>query len=103
MQPNWLAVYLPCWKSVGVYVLIKLERLLPKTRVPWDAVVVTVRESLGRTVADVAAVDVIADFPLPVPAALAAAEELRQKTGLSRIVVMVEDERLWRNDWGELA
>ncbi|MDB5621538.1 MAG: hypothetical protein JWR39_101 [Devosia sp.] len=83
--------------------LIKLERLLPKTRVPWDAVVVTVRESLGRTVADVAAVDVIANFPLPVPAALAAAEELRQRSGLNRIVVMVEDERLWRKDWGELA
>ena len=83
--------------------LIKLERMLPKTRVPWDAVVVTVRESLGRTVADVAAVDVIADFPLPVPAALQAAEELRRKTGLNRIVVMVEDEKLWRKDWGELA
>ena len=55
----------------------ELKRLYPHDRLPHDAVIVTVRRALGRMVADVAAVEVIADFPLPVPAALKAAEALR--------------------------
>jgi hypothetical protein len=79
-----------------------LTRLHPHDRYPRDAVIVTVRHVLGRVVADVAAVEVIADFPMPVPAALEAAEKLRRDEGLSRIAVVVEDED-WRPQWGELV
>jgi hypothetical protein len=71
-------------------------------RTPWDAVIVTVRCALGRTVADVAAVEYIADFPMPVPKALAAAAVLRDNMGLKRIAVCLEDENLWRPEWGSL-
>ncbi len=79
-----------------------LTRLHPNDRYPRDAVIVTVRKAMGRTVADVAAVEVIADFPMSVPAALEAAESLRREEGLSRIAVVVADED-WRPQWGELV
>lgn len=80
----------------------ELKRLKAHERQPHDAVIVTVRRTFGRTVADVAAVEVIADFPLPVPAALLAAEALRQEAGLSGISVIVNDED-WRPEWGLLV
>jgi hypothetical protein len=72
-------------------------------RTPWDAVIVTVRRALGRTVADVAAVDQIADFPMPVPRALVEADEMRNRLNLRRIVVVLEDEKLWLPEWGTLT
>jgi hypothetical protein len=78
------------------------HRLRPNQRQPRDAVIVTVRRAPGRMVADVAAVEVIADFPSPVPVALAAAEKLRQEAGLSRIAVIVDDGE-WRPEWGHLV
>jgi hypothetical protein len=72
-------------------------------RIPWDAVIVTVRRALGRTVADVAAVEYIADFPMPVPKALATAAVLRDNMGLKRIAVRLEDEKLWQPEWGKLS
>lgn len=79
------------------------ERLEPGARTPWDAVVVTVRRGWGRTLADIAAVEHIADFPMPVPAALGEAAALRDKLGLTRIVVMLMEEQLWRPEWGRLC
>ncbi len=78
------------------------ERLPLGARFPPDAVIVTVRRALGRTVADVAAVDQIADFPLPVPRALEQASQWCGEMGLARIQVVLEDERLWNAAWGEL-
>ncbi len=83
--------------------MAQFERLPLGARMPWDAVVVTVRRALGRTVADVAAVEQIADFPLPVPKALVEAEHLRGRLHLKRVVVLLEDEALWNGDWGELV
>ena len=80
----------------------ELKRLKPNERQPHDAVIVTVRRALGRTVADVAAVEIIADFPLPVPAALLAAETMRLENGLNRIAVIVDDGD-WKPEWGLLV
>lgn len=80
----------------------QFQRLRPHERQPRDAVIVTVRHALGRTVADVAAVEVIADFPRPVPAALRAAEQLRRDAGLSSVAVIVDD-GVWRPEWGALV
>lgn len=80
----------------------EFKRLRAHQRQPHDAVIVTVRRALGRTVADVAAVEVIADFPLPVPAALRAAEQLRQTAGLAQVAVIVDDGD-WRQEWGALV
>ena len=80
----------------------QLKRLYPHDRLPHDAVIVTVRRALGRVVADVAAVEVIANFPLPVPAALAAAEVLRRQNQLNRIAVIVDDGD-WQPHWGTLV
>jgi len=79
----------------------EFKRLHPHERHPHDAVIVTVRKGLGRMVADVAAVEVIADFPLPVPAALEAAERLRQEAGLSKVAIIIDD-GVWRSEWGRL-
>lgn len=79
------------------------EQISLGSRTPWDAVIVTVRRALGRTVADVAAVEYIADFPMPVPRALVAAAALRDKMGLRRIAVRLEDESLWQPEWGNLS
>ena len=78
------------------------ERIGLGSRTPWDAVIVTVRRALGRTVADVAAVEYIADFPMPVPKALETAALLRDRMGLKRIAVRLEDEKLWQPEWGSL-
>lgn len=80
----------------------ELKRLYPHQRQPHDAVIVTVRRALGRMVADVAAVEVIADFPVPVPMALKAAETLRLENGLNRIAVIVDDGD-WKPEWGLLV
>ena len=80
----------------------ELKRLHPHQRHPHDAVIVTVRRALGRTVADVATVEVIADFPLPVPAALRAAETMRLENGLDRIAVIVDDGD-WKPEWGVMV
>ncbi len=82
--------------------MAQYERLSLGARTPWDAVIVTVRRSLGRTVADVAAVEQIAEFPMPVPRALTEAANLRDKLGLARITVRLEDEQLWLPEWGDL-
>lgn len=79
-----------------------LSRLHPHDRHPHDAVIVTIRRAPGRMVADVAAVEVIADFPQPVPAALRSAEDLCRREGLNRIAVIVDDGD-WRPEWGVLA
>ncbi|MFD2647955.1 hypothetical protein ACFSX5_09145 [Devosia albogilva] len=81
----------------------ELRRLYPNQRQPHDAVIVTVRQALGRTVADVAAVEVIADFPQPVPQALAAAEALQAQAGLREIAVIIDSEVEWRPEWGTLV
>lgn len=82
--------------------MAEYERLEVGARTPWDAVVVNVREAIGRTVADVVAVEHVADFPKPVPRALEDAAELQKRMGLARIVVIVEDKSLWREQWGSL-
>jgi hypothetical protein len=79
----------------------QFHRLYPDQRHPRDAVIVTVRRAMGRMVADVGAVEVIADFPRPVPRALEAAETLRTEMGLNRIMVIVEDGD-WQPHWGTL-
>lgn len=79
------------------------ERLHYGARTPWDAVVVTVRRGVGRTVADVAAVEHIAELPMVVPKALLAAAALRDQMGLKRIAVLLEDENLWQPEWGTLC
>lgn len=83
--------------------MLTFERLNLGARVPNDAVIVTVRRALGRTVADVAAVEYIADFPMPVPKALVAAVRLCDRMGLKRVAVMLEDEKLWQEEWGTLC
>lgn len=83
--------------------MTQYERLALGARVPWDAVIVTVRRALGRTVADIAAVEQIADFPMPVPQALIEAAAMRDRLGLRRIAVMLEDDSLWRAEWGDLG
>ncbi|MET3901223.1 hypothetical protein ABIB57_005193 [Devosia sp. UYZn731] len=88
---------------IGVAMMAVYERLHPGSRIPRDVVVVTVRQSLGRTVADVAAVDQIADFPTSVPRALELASHWCTEFGLSRIQVILEDEHLWSSDWGALS
>ena len=82
--------------------MVQYERLTPGSRTPWDAVIVTVRRALGRTVADVAAVEQIADFPMPVPRALREAEAMQARLGLKRIAILIEDENLWQSEWGVL-
>jgi hypothetical protein len=79
------------------------QRLHPGSRIPRDAVIVTVRRALGRTVADIAADDQIADFPLPVPKALEQASRWCREMGLARIQVVLEEEQLWNPEWGVLT
>jgi hypothetical protein len=81
-----------------------LERLRSQS-VPPHSVVITVWKAAGRTVADVACTSdsmIVADFPRPVPAAVARAEELRQGLRLNRIMVALSEEGLWRKEWGPL-
>jgi len=82
--------------------MTELKRLRAHERYPRDAVIVTVRQALGRTVAEVAAVEVIADFPVPVPEALRKAEALCIEAGLSHIAVVIDD-GAWRPEWGTLV
>lgn len=81
----------------------KFERVGSDKRPPRDAVLVTVWQSSGRTVADAAADDIIAEFPKPVPTMLRQAEQMRVSAGLARIVVKIAEEGLWRPEWGELV
>lgn len=81
----------------------ELRRLRPNERQPHDAVIVTVRRALGRTVADVGAVEMIADFPKPVPAALQDAEQLLAEAGLREIAVIIDSDIEWRPEWGTLV
>jgi len=85
------------------------ERCSPDA-IPGDAVVVSIWEATGRTVADVACWNcpkardyIVADFPRPVPIALQRAEEIRRYCGLARVVVVFADDRLWNRDWGTLT
>jgi len=77
--------------------------------IPTGAVIVTIWQSMGRVVADVACTDagasddlVVADMPRPVAIALRRAEELRAHCGLRRVVVVMDDDRLWKPEWGAL-
>lgn len=79
------------------------ERIKPGARTPWDAVVVEVTESFGRSVGDVSAVEEIASFPVPVRQALVQAEALREKLALKRIVIRIGDDKLWNPAWGGLV
>ena len=79
------------------------ERIKPGARTPWDAVIVEVTEMFGRSVGDVAAVEQIACFPVPVHQALVKAELLRDQMALNRIVIRIEDEKLWNPSWGNLV
>ena len=82
--------------------MAEYKRIAIDGRTPWDAVIVTVSRGAGRTVADVAAVDEIADFPMPVPEALEKAAILQERLGLTCIAVRLQEENLWRSEWGEL-
>lgn len=72
-----------------------------------DAVLVKVWQSAGRTVADVVAptlkrsqlVGLVAELPRPVPAALARARELAEEVALPRVVIVTDEETVWRDDW----
>lgn len=88
----------------------RFERLRRDDTPPRDAVLVSLWNAAGRTVADVvcsharAGDDLgIAEFPRPVCIALERAEEVRKASRLSRVVVAVDDPRLWRPEWGELV
>ena len=85
-----------------------LERCKPDA-IPADAVTVRVWRSMGRTVADVvcptgpeASGDMIAELPRPVPAALKRATEASRTYRLNRIAVVIEEDTLWKDDWGAL-
>ncbi|WP_157959832.1 hypothetical protein [Devosia submarina] len=78
-------------------------------QIPSQAVVVHAWHAMGRVVADVACSNcpraedyVIADFPRPVPLAIARAVEVCQICGLETIAVVVEEGLEWRRDWAPL-
>jgi hypothetical protein len=84
------------------------DKCRPDT-IPPAAVIVTVWQAMGRVVADVACTHCVpgadmltADLPRPVPLALRRAEELRDLCQLRRIVVVLDDQRLWKPEWGAL-
>jgi hypothetical protein len=81
----------------------------PAEAIPANAVIVNIWRSMGRTVADVACTAcpeaddyLVADFPRPVPLALQRAAEVCAYCGLSRVVVVLADETLWNDKWGQL-
>jgi hypothetical protein len=87
---------------------MRYERCRPD-EIPINAVIVSVWRALGRTVADIACSTLptlrecnTAEFPRPVPHTLERAEELRERYDLTKIVIVIEDESLWRESWGEL-
>jgi hypothetical protein len=78
-------------------------------QLPDRAVVVHAWRAMGRVVADVACTHyadaedyVIADFPRPVPLAIARATEVCQICGLDIVAVVLEDGLEWRSDWAPL-
>jgi hypothetical protein len=78
-------------------------------QLPSCAVVVHAWRAMGRVVADVACTNcpdaedyVIADFPRPVPLAIARASEVCEICGLDTVAVVVEDGLEWRQDWAPL-
>ena len=79
------------------------QRLRPNSKPPWDSVLVTVWQSAGRTVADAAAPDLVAEQPCPVPIMLKKAEDIRRRVGLARVMVVLDEDALWRPEWGELV
>jgi hypothetical protein len=81
----------------------------PAEAIPSNCVVVSIWHAMGRTVADVVCTTcpkagdlIVADFPRPVPIALQRAREVSDYCGLRRIVVVLNDETLWKPAWGEL-
>lgn len=85
------------------------ERLRRQDTPPSDAVVVSLWHAAGRTVADVVCSEAkggadlsVAEFPRPVSVALERAEEVRKVARLSKVVVVVDDRKLWRSEWGQL-
>lgn len=84
--------------------MFKLERGVAG-KLPRDAVVVRVWPSSGRVVADYVCpgpAGELASFPQPVPAALHAAHEACVNGNIPRIVVVLEKDTVWRDDWGSL-
>lgn len=78
-------------------------------KIPSQAVVLHAWRAMGRVVADVACNNcsraedyVIADFPRPVPLAIARALEVCDICGLQTIAVVLEDGLEWRRDWAPL-
>jgi len=79
---------------------------------PEDAVTVRVFSRNGKTVAEVSwpprvehgrIVKPVIGNPHPVPDVLIQAIDLQRKHGFRRIVVMIDDESLWRSEWGTLV
>jgi hypothetical protein len=78
---------------------------------PEGAVTVRVFQAAGETVAEVSwppqvehgrIVSPILGHPHPVPQALNDAVDLQRKHNLRRVVVMIENESLWKGEWGTL-
>jgi hypothetical protein len=74
-----------------------------------DAVLVTIWQHAGRTMADIACTRcqlaqdyLVADFPRPVSVALRRAEEVRQACNLSKILVKLGEGVTWQAEWGRV-
>jgi hypothetical protein len=83
--------------------------LVRPDEMPTDAVVVTVRDTHGQSMGEVACSHcptaeeyAVADFPRPILVALERAEELRAICGLARVMISLAPGARWNPDWGEL-